>query len=317
MSTTASAAVKIMDFPLKGEFMRKVSSFRNAIAKGGPFPPEANRYHLYVSLACPWAHRTIIVRKLKGLEHAIGLSVVDYFLGGEGWHFSERQGATLDPINNYTHLKQLYYKANPQFEGRFTVPVLWDKQTSTIVNNESSEIIRMLNSEFNDVAKNPSLDLAPKELLAEIDEINTFVYDNVNNGVYKCGFAGDQEAYNVAFEKLFSALEKLEERLSKSRWLVGKQMTEADIRLFTTLVRFDPVYFGHFKTNKRMIKDYPALSNYLREIYQNEQIKSTVDFHHIKHHYYESHRSINPTGIVPEGPEMDYLNLPHNRASLN
>ncbi|GAM25590.1 hypothetical protein SAMD00019534_087650 [Acytostelium subglobosum LB1] len=300
--------IKIMDFQLKGEFVRKASSFRNFIKTGTQYPPEPNRYHLYVSLACPWAHRTIIVRRLKGLRQVIGMTVVDYFLGADGWHFSERDGCEIDPINKFTHLSQLYKLSDPLYEGRYTVPVLWDKKTSTIVNNDSGEIIRMLNAEFNQWATNPSLDLTPRDLLSSIDETNSYVYDNINNGVYKCGFAGDQQSYDSAFKNVFTALDHLEARLSKARWLVGDRLTEADIRLFTTLIRFDAVYYGHFKVNKRMIKDYPALSNYLRSLYQNEAIKPTVNFHHIKHCYYESQRSINPSGIVPIGPELSYLN---------
>eukprot|EP01133_Synstelium_polycarpum_P013397 gene13397-15776_t len=297
------------------QFRRPVSSFRNTISKDGPFPPQANRYHLYISLACPWAHRTLIVRRLKGLVDIIGLSIVDYYMTAEGWHFSERAGAIPDTVNGFTHAKQLYNKANPEYTGRITVPVLWDKQTSSIVNNESSEIIRMFNSEFNDLAKNPTLDLCPANLVKEIDEVNAFVYDNVNNGVYKCGFAPTQEGYDFAFTNLFNALDNLEERLSKSRYLVGSCMTEADIRLFTTLIRFDAVYVGHFKCNKRQIKEYPALSNYLRDLYQNPDIKPTVDFVHIKHHYYESHRQLNPLGLVPKGPELEYLEIPSTRST--
>ncbi|GAM19519.1 hypothetical protein SAMD00019534_026940, partial [Acytostelium subglobosum LB1] len=292
----------------KGDYIHKTSSFRHMITKGGLYPPEPNRYHLYVSLARPWAHRTIIVRRLKGLRQIIGMTILDYFLSSEGWHFSEREGCDLDPINNYTYLSQVYHHANPLYEGRYTVPVLWDKKTSTIVNNDSGDIILMLNSEFNQWSTNPSLDLAPRELLPIIDETNSYI-DDINNGVYRCGFAADQQAYETAFRNVYSALDVLEARLSKTRWLVSDRLTEAEIRLFTTLIRFDIVYYGHFKVNKRMIKDYPALSNYLRVLYQNEAIKPTVNFYHIKHCYYESQRSINPSGIVPIGPESTKTNI--------
>ncbi|EFA80513.1 putative glutathione S-transferase [Heterostelium album PN500] len=315
MATTDSKFITIPATHI--QFRRPESAFRNTISKDGPFTPEAGRYHLYISSACPWSDRTALVRKLKGLEDVIGLSVTDWFLGSEGWHFSERQDCIPDNINHFTHVKQLYLATDPQYAGRITVPVLWDKKTSQVVNNESSEIIRMFNSQFQDVCKNPQLDLCPSDLVKEIDELNSYVYDNVNNGVYKCGFAPSQEAYDMNFKNLFEALDKLEERLSKSRYLVGNRFSEADIRLFVTLIRFDPVYFGHFKCNKRQIKDYPALCGYVCDIYQMPPVKSTVNIFHIKHHYYESHRQINPTGIVPDGPLLDYLEQPHTeRAKL-
>eukprot|EP01132_Coremiostelium_polycephalum_P007444 gene7444-9148_t len=313
-----AAAFNIKEVDHKGAFVRKAASFRNTISEDDPiYKPEANRYHLYVSLACPWAHRTLIVRALKGLEDFLPVSVVDWFLDDGGWKFSDTTpGATVDHVNGYTHLRSLYYKTDPGYGGRFTVPVLWDKKTSTIVNNESSEIIRMFNTVFNKFAKNPSLDYYPVSLRKEIDEINEFVYPNINNGVYRAGFAQSQIAYDEAYENLFNALDKIEDKLSKSRYLVGKDITEADIRLFTTLIRFDAVYFGHFKCNKKEIRDYPNISNYVREFYQNPVIKPTVNFEHIKNHYYASHKNINPFGIVPRGPTLEYLEKPHNRSSL-
>eukprot|EP01132_Coremiostelium_polycephalum_P006722 gene6722-8332_t len=262
----------------KGAFVRKESSFRNTISleEGAIYKPEANRYHLYVSYACPWAHRTIILRSLKGLEDVISISVADQLLEDQGWVFNATlPGSTLDTVNGYSHIRSLYYRTDPAYSGRFTVPVLWDKKTSTIVNNESSEIIRILNSSFNNLAKNPKLDLYPESKRKEIDEINELVYTHVNNGVYKAGFAQSQSAYDEAFESLFKQLDYLEDRLSKSRYLVGSELTESDIRLFVTLIRFDAVYFGHFKCNKRMIRDYPNLSDFLRELYQNPLIQPT------------------------------------------
>jgi len=257
---------------------------------------------------------------MKGLEDVIGLSIVNHFLGEKSWTFTEGKDEagidTSDPINHTKGVRELYLKANPDYDGRTTVPVLWDKSKHTIVSNESSEIIRMLNSEFNALAKNPQLDLYPESLRKQIDEINDFVYPNINNGVYRCGFATTQEAYEEAFESLFNALDKIEERLSQSRYLVGNSLTEADVRLFTTLVRFDPVYVGHFKCNKKQIREYPALYGFLRDMYQHPSITSTVNFYHIKHHYYGSHKSINPTGIVPKGPLVD-LSTPHNRENLS
>jgi len=301
----------------KGAFIRKDSSFRNTVCETDPvFKPEAGRYHLYVSLACPWAHRTLIVRALKGLDHIIDISIVDWLLGPNSWEFTGRDGATLDTVNNAKYLRELYFKADKDYNGRFTVPVLWDKKTQTIVNNESSEIIRMFNTSFNQFAKHPELHFYPEDLKKEIDEINEFVYPNINNGVYRCGFATSQEAYEEAYHNLFNALDKVEDKLSKSRYLVGNRFTEADIRLFTTLVRFDCVYVGHFKCNRQQIKEYPNLSNYLREIYQMEGIKPTVNFFHIKHHYYGSHGTINPTRVVPVGPNISYLDIPHTRSSL-
>ncbi|KAJ3292443.1 S-glutathionyl-(chloro)hydroquinone reductase [Rhizoclosmatium sp. JEL0117] len=296
-----------------GEFRRQVSSFRDTVSKTGRFQPEAGRYHLYISHACPWAHRTHLVRNLKGLEHVIGLSVVDYLMTPEGWHFStpeETPGCIPDDVNNAKYIKEIYFKANAEYSGRFTVPVLWDKKEQTIVNNESSEIIRMLNSEFNDFATNPSLDLYPTAHAAEIDSINSWIYDQINNGVYKSGFATTQEAYEKNVEILFEGLDRVELRLkeSDSKWLVGEQLTEADIRLFTTIVRFDPVYHGHFKCNKKTIShDYPYLLKWLRRVYQISKVKETINLEHIKKHYYMSHIQINPSKVVPvwNGPVLD------------
>eukprot|EP00742_Colponemidia_sp_Colp-10_P006829 GILJ01007316.1.p1 GENE.GILJ01007316.1~~GILJ01007316.1.p1 ORF type:complete len:340 (+),score=27.53 GILJ01007316.1:43-1020(+) len=300
-----------------GAFKRKPSSFRNWISResGAKFAAEANRYHLYVSLACPWAHRTLITRALKGLAHAVSYSVVHWRMFERGWTFDEGPGVILDSVNNASTMRDLYHLAEPNYDGRYTVPVLWDKKLKTIVNNESSEIIRMLSSEFNEFAKNPSLEIYPETLRSEIDAWNDMIYPNINDGVYRCGFARSQGAYEEAFDKLFAALDKVEGHLAGNRYLVGKHFTEADIRLFTTLVRFDPVYFGHFKCNLRRIIDYPNLYNYLKELYQMPHVKDTVDFQHIKGHYYESHTHVNPTGIVPKGPAMD-LDSPHDRARL-
>ncbi|MEQ8306437.1 MAG: glutathione S-transferase family protein [Hoeflea sp.] len=305
-----------------GHFKRSESAFRNwvtADGSAGPsgdggFKAEAGRYHLYVSLACPWAHRTLIFRKLKGLEDAITLSIVDYHMGENGWEFHERDGGTRDHIHNADYLWQVYVAAKSDYSGRVTVPVLWDKKTGTVVSNESAEIIRMFNSEFDAIAK-PSPDFYPEELRDGIDEINSPIYDNVNNGVYKSGFATTQEAYEEHVTELFDTLDMLEERLTENRYLMGDTRTEADWRLFTTLIRFDPVYVVHFKCNVRRIADYPALSGYLRELFQMPGIADTVNMMHIKHHYYGSHKNINPTGIVPVGPELD-LTAPHGRDRL-
>ena len=305
-----------------GSFERKASSFRDFVtADGSPgpdgckgYPAEAGRYHLYVSLACPWAHRTLIVRALKRLEAAISVSVVDWLMGEEGWVFSERAGATLDTVNHKQRLYEVYLAADPRYTGRVTVPVLWDKQTGTIVSNESADIVRMLNRAF-DAFGDAALDLSPQALLPEIDAVNARVYETVNNGVYKCGFATTQEAYEEPFQALFETLDWLEERLSRRRWLVGGRLTEADIRLFTTLIRFDAVYHGHFKCNARRIADYPNLFGMMLELYQISEVAGTVNFQHIKGHYYGSHKTINPTGIVPLGPDQD-LSMSHDRGRL-
>jgi putative glutathione S-transferase len=294
-----------------GEFVRTETVFRDRITADGSSGPraEAGRYHLYVSLACPWAHRTLIFRMLKRLKDAIFVSVVEPVMSEQGWAFSD---AFPDRVNGFSYLHQVYNRARSRYSGRVTVPVLWDRQRETIVNNESSEIIRMLNSEFGAVVPSGH-DYYPPALRAWIDEINAVVYDNVNNGVYRCGFAGTQEAYEAAAKRLFDVLDMLEKRLSTARYLVDDTLTEADWRLFTTLVRFDAVYHGHFKCNLRRIEDYPNLSNYLRELYQVPGIAETVSFDHIKRHYYMSHEHINPSRIVPIGPLLDFERS-HDRA---
>ncbi len=305
-----------------GRFVRGQSQWRDWVtADGKPaegrmrgFKAEPGRYHLYVSLACPWAHRTLILRKLKKLEDAISVSVVHHYMGENGWTFLKEDGATGDTLYGCDFLHQIYTKADPAYSGRVTVPVLWDKRTQTIVNNESSEIIRMLNSAF-DEWDDASVDFYPEPLRQEIDAINAMVYPAINNGVYRAGFATTQEAYEEAFAELFTALDRIEEKLSRQRYLTGGRITEADWRLFTTLVRFDPVYVGHFKCNLRRIADYPNLSNYLRDLYQVPGVAGTVNLLHIKAHYYGSHKTINPTGVVPAGPELDYA-APHDRARL-
>jgi len=294
-----------------GAFVRSEAQFRDRLSADGstPFPAEAGRYHLFVSLACPWAHRTLIFRAIKGLTDVIGVTVVDPLMLAEGWTFP-----TPDPVTGSTRLHEIYTKADPAYSGRVTVPVLWDKRTGRIVNNESAEIIRMLNGAFDGITGNTT-DYCPPDLLDEIDRTNAFVYDRVNNGVYKAGFATAQDKYEAAFDALFAALDELDARLATRRWLVGNRLTEADWRLFTTLVRFDPVYVGHFKCNLRRIADYPNLSGYLRDLYQAPGVAATVDFDHIKRHYYGSHPTINPTGIVPKGPALD-LDFPHGRGGL-
>lgn len=297
-----------------GEFDRQESDFRRWVRRGdAEFPAQPGRYHLYVSLACPWAHRVIIARELEGLQDAIGMSVVDPIRDERGWAFREGRGHGPDPVNGFEFLSEAYERTDPSFEGRVTVPVLWDAQRGVIVNNESSEILRMLGREFAEVATTP-VDLYPEGLREEIDAVNDEVYENVNNGVYRAGFATKQGAYERAVRALFESLDELDRRLADQRYLVGERLTEADIRLFTTLVRFDAVYVGHFKCNVRRIADYPNLSGYLRDLFQTEGFGRTVDFDHIKRHYYETHGEINPTGIVPVGPELD-LSAPHDRAS--
>jgi len=305
-----------------GRFVRQESAFRNWITpdgapgptgKGG-FAAARGRYHLYVSLACPWAHRTLIFRALKGLESAISLSVVNWLMGDEGWTFEPAPGVIPDSVSGAKRLYQIYLRANPTYTGRVTVPVLWDKQTGEIVSNESSEIIRMFNSAFDKVGATPG-DYYPAALRGMIDELNRLIYDNVNNGVYKAGFATTQQAYEEAVRPLFATLDNLDARLATQRYLCGDRLTEADWRLFTTLVRFDAVYVGHFKCNLRRIVDYSNLWGYARELYQYPGVKATVSFTHIKNHYYQSHRTINPTGIVPIGPYLDF-SLPHGREHL-
>lgn len=305
-----------------GRFERKAPSFRNWVTKDGSagvsgiggFKAEADRYHLYVSLACPWAHRTIIYRKLKGLEGMISMSVVNAFMGDEGWTFAPGEGVVADPILNATNVHEIYTAAQADYTGRVTVPILWDKKTNTIVSNESPEIIRMFNSAFDEVGALPG-DFSPPELLAEIDELNEFIYPTINNGVYRAGFATTQEAYEEAVAEVFSALDTLEVRLENSRYLTGNIITEADWRLFTTLVRFDAVYVGHFKCNLRRIVDYPNIWGYLRDLYQVPGIEETVAMDYIKAHYYGSHETINPTRVIPVGPDIDF-HTPHGREQL-
>ena len=306
----------------KGHFKRSESQFRNwvtADGSAGPtgeagFKAEAGRYHLYVSLACPWAHRTLIFRALKGLEDLISVSVVDYLMLSKGWEFKDGPGDTQDHLFGAKALSEIYVRADPKYSGRVTVPVLWDKKQKKLVSNESADIIRLLNTAFDGLTAS-TRDFYPSELREEIDALNARIYDTVNNGVYKAGFATTQEAYAESVEAVFETLDELEGRLSARRYLLGDRVTEADWRLFTTLVRFDPVYVGHFKCNIRRIVDYPNLQGYLKDLYQTPGVAGTVDMHHIKHHYYESHKTINPTGIVPEGPRLD-LDGPHGRERL-
>lgn len=302
-----------------GRFVRPDSGFRDWVtADGRPAPgrergfeAEPGRYHLYVSYACPWAHRTLIYRVLKKLEPVVTVDVVDHFMGENGWTFRKRDGATGDTLHGFDFLHQVYTKADPTYSGRVTVPVLWDRKQETIVSNESSEIIRMFNRAF-DAWGDASVDFYPERLRAAIDDWNQRIYPAVNNGVYRCGFATSQEAYEEAFDELFAMLDEIEAALSRHRYLTGDRITEADWRLFTTLVRFDPVYVGHFKCNLRRIVDYPNLSNYLRDLYQVPGVAGTVNLLHIKHHYYASHDMVNPTRIVPKGPDIDY-DAPHDR----
>jgi len=296
-----------------GRYVRKESTFRDWITVDGSFGflAEPGRYHLYIALSCPWAHRTLIFRSLKRLEDVISLSVVDPVTDGNGWTFTDAPGCIPDSANGATYLHQIYTAVDPKYSGRVTVPTLWDKKERTIVNNESSEIIRMLNSAF-DAFGDANLDLYPKNLRAEIDEINAVVYDTVNNGVYRTGFAASQEAYEEAFEALFRTLDDLEARLGRQRYLVGGRITEADWRLFVTLVRFDAVYHGHFKCNRRRLIDYPNLWGYLRDLYQVPGVAETVNMDHIKRHYYGSQRTVNPMGIVAVGPDLDFA-APHGR----
>ena len=305
-----------------GRFVRSQSQFRNWVtADGAPgpsgeggFKAEPGRYHLYVSLACPWAHRTIIYRRLKGLEAIVSMSVVNAYMGAEGWTFEPGPGVVPDEVNDAKRLHEIYTRADPGYSGRVTVPVLWDKSRNTIVSNESAEIIRMFNTAFNEVGAN-SVDFYPAELRAEIDELNDFIYPKVNNGVYKAGFATEQAPYDEAVRSLFDALDQLEARLAARRYLAGDLITEADWRLFTTLVRFDAVYVGHFKCNLRELRDYPNLWGYLRDLYQQPGVADTVDIDYIKDHYYRSQVAVNPTGVVPIGPTLDFA-APHGREGL-
>ena len=295
-----------------GRFVRKDSQFRNWITPDGSagpsgeagFKAEANRYHLYVSLACPWACRTLIMRNIKGLEEMISVSVVNPLMVENGWTFEEDEGVIADPVLNADFLHQIYTNVEPNYSGRVTVPVLYDLKQNKIVNNESSEILRMLNSAFDGIGAKPG-DYSPAALMNEIDAINEKVYHNINNGVYKAGFSTAQEVYEEEVEKLFAALDEVEEILGRQPYLVGDQITEADWRLFTTLIRFDPVYYGHFKCNYRHVYEYPNIWRYTKELYNHPGVAETVDFRHIKEHYYRSHKTINPTGVVPKGPVLD------------
>ena len=296
-----------------GRFVRTQTQFRNWITADGSAGPtgqagykaEADRYHLYVSLACPWASRTLMIRTLKGLEDMISISVVHPLMLEHGWTFEEGEGVIGDPIFQARYLHEVYTAVKPDYTGRVTVPVLFDKKTKTIVNNESSEIIRMLNTAFDDLGAKPG-NYVPDQWLEEIDAVNDFVYHRINNGVYKAGFATKQEVYEEEVATLFAALDQMEERLAGQDYLVGNRLTEADIRLFTTLVRFDAVYFGHFKCNLKPLTAYPKLWAYTKRIYQLPGIAQTVNFDHIKRHYYGSHKTINPTGVIPMGPTLDW-----------
>lgn len=304
-----------------GRFERSAAQFRNWITpdgQAGPdgragFKAEAGRYHLYVAYACPWAHRTLIFRKLKGLESMISVSVVNPIMRENGWTFEPGYKVIPDPLFNATYMHQIYTHANPNYSGRVTVPVVWDKQENTIVSNESADIIRMFNSAFDEIDAKAG-DYYPKELQSDIDAINAEIYERVNNGVYRAGFATTQSAYEEAVVPLFETLDGLEKRLNEHRYLLGNQLTEADWRLFTTLIRFDAVYVGHFKCNIRRIEDYPNLSQYVRDLYQHPGIAETMEFEAAKLHYYGSHDTINPHFIVPIGPALDY-HRPHDRAA--
>jgi glutathionyl-hydroquinone reductase len=299
-----------------GDFERQEDAFREWVTADGssPFPRADDRYHLYVSLACPWAHRTLLVRNLLGLEATIGVTVVDPVRDERGWAFRDGPGHSADPVNGFSFLRETYEATDPSFEGRVTVPVLWDKEQRKVVNNSEDDICRM----FHEVFRKPgghSLDLFPRERAKEQEELSQFIYENINNGVYRAGFATRQAAYEKAVELLFAALDAMEERLGSRRYLLGKQIVETDWRLFCTLVRFDAVYHGHFKCNIRRISDYPHLQGYLQDLYQQPGVGETVNFDHIKRHYYMTHDEINPTRIVPVGPEL-HLDRPHGRGGL-
>ena len=299
----------------RGEFVRTQTTFRNTISeeRGAVCFPEANRYHLYISSACPWSHRTVIAVVVKGLDDVISLSSVAPQVGTNGWTFVEFADGDHDPIYGADHLYQIYSAVQADYTGRVTIPVLFDKKTRTIVNNESTEIIRMLNSAFNSMARRPEIDLYPRGLRGDIDSVNNLIYTTVNNGVYRAGFAITQEQYEEAVIGLFHALDLLERRLGGNRYLCGDRVTEADWRLFVTLIRFDLVYYSHFKCNVRRIVDYPNLLGYAKELYQFPGIAATVNFEHIKKHYYRSHPTLNPTGIVPVGPNISLFDTPHER----
>jgi putative glutathione S-transferase len=310
---TRDSATVARERNAEGAFVRQTSAFRDRVTADGSsgYPAVAERYHLYVSLACPWAHRTIVVRELKGLADAIPMTIVDPVRDERGWRFPPE---APDPVNGFRFLSEAYAATDPGFDARVTVPVLWDTVTGRIVNNESADIVEILNSEFDGVAARPQVDLHPGELRDYVDELNAWIYDRINDGVYKAGFASSQAAYEAAVVPLFEALDTLEERLADRRFLFGERQTLADWRLFTTLVRFDAVYVGHFKCNLRRIEDYPNLFGYLRDLHQTAGVAATVDFDHIKRHYYVTHGEINPTGIVPVGPVQD-LSTPHERQS--
>ncbi len=306
----------------QGRFVRSESQFRNWITPDGAAGPsgragfraEPDRYHLYVAFACPWAHRTLIMRKLKGLESLISISAVNCYMGAEGWTFAPGPETIADDVNHAQRLYELYTIADPHYSGRATVPILWDKRQRTIVSNESGEIIRMLNSAFDEVGANGN-DYYPLDVRGEIDEWNAYIYPNLNNGVYRAGFATTQEAYEEAATGVFAALDRLDTHLATRRYLTGPRLTEADIRLFTTLIRFDPVYHGHFKCNVRRVVDYSNLWGLVRDVYQLPGVASTVHVDFIKRHYYGSHANLNPTGIIPIGPALDY-GVPHGRERL-
>lgn len=304
-------------FPLEqseeGHFVRQQDAFRGWVGRDREFPVERGRYHLYVSLACPWAHRTIIVRKLVGLEETIGLTVVDPVRDERGWAFRDGPGFSHDPINGFSYLSEAYRATDANYRGRVTVPVLWDKRTRRIVSNSDDDIMRMLETEFGTFGK--ALDLYPEAQRAEIDELNALIYEEVNDGVYRAGFATSQHAYELAVRTLFAALDRLDARLADRRYLFGPRPLETDWRLFVTLVRFDAVYFGHFKCNLRRILDFTNLWGYLRDLYHVEGVAETVNLDHIKRHYYSTHDDINPTRIVPLGPEL-HFNAPHGREKL-
>lgn len=297
----------------EGKFIRPSTTFRDRITADGSsgYPAEAGRYHLYVSLACPWANRTLIMRAIKGLEEAISVSIVDPYMGDEGWQFSEYPGTVPDTVNGVQYLRDVYLQAEPNYTGRVTVPILWDKQTGQIVNNESREIIRMLDKECDAIAQQ-EIDLCPDSLKQRIEDTIDAIYQPINNGVYRAGFATQQGAYDEAVTELFDALDHWEQVLGQHRYLCGNQLTEADICMFTTLFRFDAVYYVHFKCNLRRIVDYPNLWNYLKDLYQHPAFRSTCNMDHIKTHYYRSHPNVNPSGIVPKGPIIDF-DEPHTR----
>jgi putative glutathione S-transferase len=302
---------------VEGRFVRQQDAFHGWVGADGRsgYPVEAGRYHLYVSLACPWAHRTIIVRRLKRLEDAIGMSVVDPIRDEMGWAFRDVPGATGDAVNHFAYLAEAYEASDPHYRGRITVPVLWDTRTKRIVSNSDDDIMRMFETEFDALGDRGALDLYPDALRAEIGALNERIYETVNDGVYRAGFATSQRAYEQGAYRLFEVLDELEERLATRRYLFGPRFVETDWRLFVTLIRFDAVYYGHFKCNLRRIVDYPNLFGYLRDLYQVPGIAETVDFDHIKRHYYMTHDEINPTRIVPIGPAQDLL-APHGRERL-